>query len=165
VNDSSHIIVRKHSDMVVIANIPVDETIYQDITIDFRHHISEIEDTKIRNFFQPVVCPLTDRVMHLDKSGFLWPCQGCTRPDCVGLDHAIYCRRSDKFGINGYTPIDNPPDDPSVPMEYIMAYCTLNYVKIRKNAEDIIRLVKDKHGGTVFLSIPRPCPMLQLPIK
>jgi len=90
VNKSSPITVHKHSDMVVIANTPVDKNIYQAISTDFRHHISEIEDTEIRNFFQPVICPLMDCVMHLDKSGFVWPCQGCTCPDCIGFDHAMY---------------------------------------------------------------------------
>jgi len=146
VNDTSHITVHKHSDMVIIANIPVDKTIYQDTPSDLRHHISEIDDTKICNFFRPIVCPLTDHVMHLDKSGFVWPCQGCTHPHCVGLDHAMYCQCSENFVINGYTPKDNPQDNPFVLMEYTMAY----YVKIHKNAKDIICLVKDKHGDKDF---------------
>jgi len=42
-------------------------------------HILQIDLLEMLHEFRPVICPLMECVMHMDKAGFLWLCGGCTK--------------------------------------------------------------------------------------
>jgi len=77
------------------SNLPVEDKYFR-YPLQFCQPIMDITLSKILTWFHPVICPLTNRIMHMDKTGFLWPCIGCTRPSSTS--HCMYCKMSNHYG-------------------------------------------------------------------
>jgi len=69
---------KKHMKVLNIARQPVDNSKLL-LEKNVHWHILQIDLLEMLYEFRPVICPLTEYVMHMDKAGFLWPCGGCTK--------------------------------------------------------------------------------------
>ena len=78
-----------------LANLPVEDKYFR-YPLQFCWPIMDITLSEILTWFHPVICPLTNRIMHMDKTGILWPCIGCTRPS--SMSHCMYCKMSNHYG-------------------------------------------------------------------
>ena len=134
--------------MIDVAYIPVPDH-YFVTKLNFRRNISEISILEIRHYFRPVLCPLSHRVMHLDKTGYVWPCQGCTRFDVTSLHHTVYCPRSVLFGNPYHLMSEEPQDDPHIPMEFGLVYRMFNFSEITTNAETILQSLLQKKTSRI----------------
>ena len=67
----------EHKKLLAMANKPVDQN-YLSYDCKVCHNISNIDILEMVHLFRPVICPLTNWVMHMDQTGYLWPCSGCT---------------------------------------------------------------------------------------
>jgi len=111
--------VKNHHTMVTLALHPVSASYFQ-CSLPRRRPITDINAIEIITFFRPVICPLTRRVMHMDMTGFLWPCSGCTMEGGINSSHVMYCPRSKVFGDSQHQMKDKPMDDKCIPEEYKM---------------------------------------------
>jgi len=55
-------------------NLPVEDKYFR-YPIQFCWYIMDITLSKILTWFHPVICPLSNKIMHMDKTGFLWSCE------------------------------------------------------------------------------------------
>jgi len=79
-----------HMKLLNIARQPVDDSKLL-LETNVHHHILQIDLSEMLHEFRPVICPLTECVMHMDKAGFLWSCGGCTKSGNWMAFHEIYC--------------------------------------------------------------------------
>jgi len=91
---------------------------------------------------------LTNRIMHMDKTGFLWPCIGCTRPSSTS--HCMYCKMSNHYGDPEFMLKIDPKDNPKIPLQYVTAYKDCNYLDLKRTASQLISMVTKSHGGIKF---------------
>jgi len=67
----------EHKRLIDMANKPVDQN-YLLYNCKVCCNIHNIDILEMVHMFRPVICPLTNWVMHMDKTGYLWPCSRCT---------------------------------------------------------------------------------------
>jgi len=89
--------------------------------------------------------------MHMDKTGYLWPCNGCT---CSGVwlgYHEIFCPRNVSRECNPtYRLQKEQYDDPHIPKEYTVAYTMFNYHLLLDCAMEILHASFHKCGRNLF---------------
>jgi len=130
-----------------LANLPVEDKYFR-YPLQFRQPIMDITLSKILTWFHPVICPLTNRIMHMDKTGFLWPCIGCTRPS--SMSHCMYCKMSNHYRDPEFMLKIDPEDDPKIPLQYVTAYKDCNYLDLKRTASQLISMVTKSCGGITF---------------
>jgi len=101
--------------------------------------------------FRPVLCPLTNHIMHMDKTGYLWPCNGCTHSgEWLGY-HEIFCPRNVSRECNlAYRLQKEPYDEPYIPKEYTIAYTMFNYHLLLDRAMEILHASFQERGRNLF---------------
>ncbi len=124
------------NDILVMATAPVDDK-YFDNSCNHWQNITDIDITKIKLQFRPVICPLTHHVMHMDKMGFLWPCLGCSKATNADLEHQMFCCGSTFFGDVQHMLNVDPPDVTSLPIEFINACKNCNLLQLHKYSDTI----------------------------
>jgi len=77
----------EHMILLKIARQPVQD-IKLILEMNACWHILQIDILEMLHEFRPVICPLTECVMHMDKA---WPCSGCTKSRNWMPFHNIYC--------------------------------------------------------------------------
>jgi len=66
----------EHKKLIKMANKPVDQN-YLSYDCKVCQNVCNIDILEMVHLFRPVICPLTNQVMHMDKTGYLWPCSRC----------------------------------------------------------------------------------------
>ncbi len=128
----------EHKTLIEVAKPPVNKH-YLSFQVSHCHHISEIELQEMVLMFRPVLCPLTNHVMHMDKMGYLWPCNGCTQSGVWLGYHEIFCPRNASRECNQtYRLQKEPYDDPHIPKEYTIAYSMFNYHLLVDHSMEIL---------------------------
>jgi len=134
-----------------LASLPVSDEYYKDWHPHRQRHLmAEIDTTEIQEWFCTVICPLTDQIMHLDKTGLLWPCTGCTQPNDTKCNHVVYCLRSNVFGNNTFCLWEDLPDHLSIPKQYMLAYRAFDYAQFCNVMPWLINFVGKINGGVQF---------------
>jgi len=82
--------------------------------------------------------------MHLDKTGFIWPCTGCTQLDNTKHNHIVFCLRSNIFGNNTFCLWVDSYHHPAIPKEYSLAYQAFDYAQLHNVAQQLIHYVGTK---------------------
>jgi len=100
----------EHKTLIEVAKRPVDKH-YLSFQVSRCRYISEIEIQEMVMMFRPVLCPLTNHVMHMDKTGYLWPCNGCTRSGVWLGYHEIFCPRNGSRECNRTYHLQKEPYD------------------------------------------------------
>jgi len=101
--------------------------------------------------FRPVIYPMAECVMHMDKAGYLWPCSGCTKPRNWMAFHKIYspcniiCDCNQKITMK-----DNLSDKVCIPMEFKDAYKKFPYMELCKHAMCLFHVAARNCGGQYF---------------
>jgi len=83
--------------------------------------------------------------MHMDKTGILWPCIGCTRPS--SMSHCMYCKMSNHYGDPEFMWKIDPKHDPKIPLQYVTAYKDCNYLDLKTTAPQLISMVTKSCGA------------------
>jgi len=140
----------EHMKVLHIARQPVDESKLI-LETNICHHILQIDLSEMLHFFWPVICPLTEHVMHMDKAGFLWPCGGCTNSGNWMYCHEIYCPRKIMRDCNPKIAMkDNPSNEVCIPIEFKDAYETFSYPELCKHSMSLFHAVARNCGGVYF---------------
>jgi len=130
-----------------IARQPIDDSrLLQDVNVC--RPILHIDLLEMIHEFQPVICPLMEHVMHMDKAGFLWPCVGCTNSgNCIAF-HEVYCLHNIMCDCNPkMTMKENPSDKVCIPMEFQDAYEKFPYLELCKHSMSLFRVTARNRGG------------------
>ena len=131
----------EHKKLLAIANKPVDQK-YLSYDCKVHHDISDIDILEMVHLFRPVICPLTNWVMHVDQTGYLWPCSGCT---CSGVwlgFHKLYCQCNLMQDCNPAVKITKEPFmEPCIPTEYKKAYEHFSFHALCQNAISLLQSV------------------------
>ena len=69
---------KEHMNVLKIARDPVQDSRLL-LETNGHWHILQIHILEMLHEFRPVICPLMECVMHMDKAGFLWQCGGCMK--------------------------------------------------------------------------------------
>jgi len=115
------------------------------------HHILQIDISEMQYEFWPVICLLTEHVMHMDKAGFLWPCGGCTKSGNWMSFHEIYCPCNIMHDCNPKIKLkDSPSNEVCIPIEFKDAYKTFLYLELCKHSMSLCHAAARNCGGEYF---------------
>jgi len=136
--------------LLEIARQPVDDS---KLLLDVNVHwpILHIDLSEVIHEFQPVICPLTEHVMHMDKAGFLWPCGGCTNSGNCMAFHEIYCPCNIMHDCNPKITLkENLSNKVCIPMEFQDAYEKFLYWELCKHSMSLFHATARNCGGKYF---------------
>jgi len=108
------------------------------------HNIIDIDILEMTHLFTPVICPLTNWVMHMDETRYLWPCSGCTRSGVWLGFHELYCQCNIMRDCNPAIKMTKKP------REYKEAYKHFSFHALCQNAISLLQSVAKQQGGHLF---------------
>jgi len=89
--------------------------------------------------------------MHMDKTGYLWPCSGCMHSGVWLGYHKIYCQHNIICDCNPSVKMTKEPfDEPCIPTEYKIAYKQYSFHALCQNAITLLQAVAKQQGGNLF---------------